>query len=75
MCLSCCGQTTSWQIKTMPGKSLQIGSVTLYFMPIADAIISEDFAVPKVTECTAEWQRPDKYLLHIVLLAAYIKMR
>ena len=55
--------------------SLQIGSVTLYFMPIADAMIREDFPVPKVAECTAEWQRPEKFLLHIVLLGAYVKTR
>ena len=55
--------------------SLQIGSVTLYFILLADAMTREDLPVPKVAEYTAEWQRPEKFLLLIVLFGAYVKTR
>ena len=47
--------------------------VALYLIPIPEAIAREDLPVPKVLECTAEWQRSVKFWLHMVLFGAYEK--
>ena len=47
----------------------------MYLMPSEEAIASEDFPAPRLFECTAEWQRPVKFLLYIVDFGAYVNTK